>query len=131
MNYNLHIGMTYEVESTVHSGNTAIALGSGDLPVLATPAMIALMEEAAMKLAAAKLPADATSVGVMMQTTHSAATPLDMKIRATAELTAIDGRKLTFAVAAYDTAGSIGSGIHERFIVDREKFMRKINAKAD
>ncbi len=105
---------------------TAAVMGSGDLPVLATPAMIALMENAAMKAVAAALPDDQTTVGSLMNASHLKPTAVGDTVSATATLVAIEGRKLTFRVEALDSEGVIGEGDHVRYIVSREKFLAKL-----
>ena len=101
-------------------------MGSGDLPVFATPSMVALMENAAMTAAAAALPAGSTTVGAEMNVTHIKPSGLGAEITATAVLTEVEGRKLTFNVGARDAGGMIGEGVHIRYVVDCEKFMAKL-----
>ncbi len=119
-------GLSARSVITVAESNTAAAMGSGNLPVFATPAMIALMENAAMKAVAAALPEGSTTVGTEMTVEHIKASGLGAGITATAVLAAIEGRKLTFNVGARDAEGMIGEGVHVRFVVDCEKFMAKI-----
>ena len=118
--------MTFESTTTVSASNTAATLGSGDMDVFATPAMVALMENAAMKAVAAALPEGSATVGTQMNTSHIKASPLGAAITASAVLTEVEGRKLTFAVKAWDDKGVIGEGVHTRFVVDRERFMDKL-----
>ncbi len=122
----LNIGLSAQSEVVVNENNTAIAMGSGDLAVFATPSMIALMENAAMKAIAEALPEGSTSVGTEMNSTHIKASKLGATIVATAVVTAVEGRKITFNVGARDGESIIGEGVHTRFIVDREKFMSKL-----
>ena len=122
----LEIGLKYESQTIVSGSNTALALGSGDMEVFATPAMVALMENAAMKAVAASLDEGASTVGVEMNTSHIKASALGATITASAELTEVEGRKLTFAVKAWDEKGTIGEGVHTRFVVDRERFLSKL-----
>lgn len=119
-------GLTYTVQTVVTETNTAAYIGSGDLAVFATPAMAALMENAAMLAAAPHLEPTQTTVGSAINTTHIKPTPVGGKVAATATLTAVDGRKLTFKVEARDAQGTIGEGTHVRYIVDRERFMAKL-----
>lgn len=119
-------GLSFSSETIVDNNNIASALGSGDLAVFATPAMIALMENAAMKAVAAYLPEGSTTVGSEMNTTHIKPSGTGSTIVATAVLAGIDRRKLTFSVSAKDNTGIIGEGTHVRFIVDKEKFMSKL-----
>ncbi|WP_075363275.1 thioesterase family protein [Desulfosporosinus metallidurans] len=120
---NLVIGTQGRAGTIVNSQNTAKAMGSGLLEVFATPAMVALMEQAAVN--ALNLPVGQSSVGVSLNIEHSAATPLGAKVSATAELIEIDRRRLVFSVEVCDEAGRVGSGKHERFIVDVEPFFAK------
>ncbi|MBQ3212700.1 MAG: thioesterase family protein [Alistipes sp.] len=122
----LEIGLKYESRTTVSTANSAKTLGSGDMDVFATPAMVALMENAAMLAVAAELPEGSATVGTQMNTSHIKASPLGAVITASAELTAVDGRKLTFAVKAWDEKGVIGEGEHTRFVVDRARFLSKL-----
>lgn len=122
----LEKGLSARSAATVVPGNTAAAMGSGDLPVFATPSMVALMENAAMTAAAAALPAGSTTVGAEMNVTHIKPSGLGAEITATAVLAEVEGRKLTFNVGARDAGGMIGEGVHIRYVVDREKFMAKL-----
>ncbi len=123
----LHIKGTAAL--TVTDEVTAAAVGSGMLPVFATPSMIALMEKAAAESVAPQLDAGMTTVGTKLDVAHTAATPVGMTVRAETELTEIDGRRLIFTVRAFDELGEIGSGTHERFIVNAEKFLAKAEIK--
>ena len=122
----LEIGLTFESTTIVSASNTAATLGSGDMDVFATPAMVALMENAAMKAVAAALPEGSATVGTQMNTSHIKASALGATITASATLTQVEGRKLTFAVKAWDEQGTIGEGEHTRFVVDRERFLSKL-----
>ncbi|MBQ5353762.1 MAG: thioesterase family protein [Alistipes sp.] len=122
----MEIGLTFTSTTVVDNTNTAVALGSGNMEVFATPAMVALMENAAMNAVAPHLEAGQTTVGTEISTTHIKASALGATITATATLTAIEGRKLTFAVTAHDGDNIIGEGTHTRFIVDRERFLAKV-----
>lgn len=122
----LEKGLSAQSVATVCDANTAAAMGSGDLPVFATPAMVALMEHAAMKAVAAELEEGATTVGAEMNVTHIKPSGLGAEITATAVLTVVEGRKLTFNVGARDAEGMIGEGVHVRFVVDRTRFMAKV-----
>lgn len=119
-------GLTHTSRCRVTEELTARTLGSGDMDVLATPAMIALMENAAMLAVAPELESGSATVGTLMQTSHLKASPLGAEITATAELISAEGRKLTFKVTAADEKGIIGEGTHERFIVNREKFLSRL-----
>ena len=122
----IEIGLQDESKVKVSESNTALSLGSGDMEVFATPAMVALMENAAMKAVADHLPEGSTTVGTAMQTSHIKASKLGATITASAELTQVDGRSLKFVVKAWDEVGTIGEGEHTRFIVDRERFLAKL-----
>ncbi|MDE7305016.1 MAG: thioesterase family protein [Alistipes sp.] len=122
----LEKGLSATSRTTVTAADTAAAMGSGDLPVFATPALVALMEHAAMTAVAAELPEGATTVGAEMNTTHIKPSGLGAEIVASAVVTQVDGRKIVFTVAARDGEGPIGEGTHVRFVVDRERFMAKV-----
>lgn len=113
------------ISEMVTSANTAETIGSGDLPVYATPAMAALMEKAAKTVAAELLGEGETTVGAELNIKHLRPSVTGAVITATATLTAREGRKLTFDVEASDDKGVIGSGNHTRYIVNIEKFMAK------
>ena len=121
--------MKHEARELVTMEKSAKAMGSGSLPVYATPAMTCLMEKAAAELAEECLPEEWTSVGIALDVQHKAATPVGMEVRAEAEVTAVDGRKIVFAVRAFDDREEIGSGTHQRFAVLREKFLAKAQGK--
>jgi predicted thioesterase len=122
----MEIGLKHESTTVVSAANTAATLGSGDMDVFATPAMVALMENAAMLAVKDHLPEGSATVGTQINTSHLKASPLGATITASAELTAVDGRRLTFAVKAWDEKGIIGEGSHTRFVVDRERFLSKL-----
>ena len=122
----LHTGLTGTANVTVTEANIAATMKSGSLAVFAT-AMCALMEEAACAAVNAHLEEGSGTVGISLNITHDRATAMGDSVTATAKLTAVDGRKLTFEVSAADSKGVIGKGTHERFIIDNEKFMAKVN----
>ena len=122
----LEIGLKHTSSTVVDATNTAIAIGSGDMEVLATPAMVALMENAAMTAVRNELPEGSTTVGSMISTSHVKPSKMGAKIEATAELVGVEGRKLTFKISAKDEGGVIGEGDHIRYIVDRAKFLSKL-----
>ena len=122
----METGLTYTSTVVVSKENVAATMGSGDLNVFATPAMVALMENAAMKAVADALPEGSTTVGAEMNVTHIKPSGLGAEIVATAVLTGVEGRKLTFNVGARDAEGMIGEGIHIRYAVDRRRFMEKV-----
>lgn len=122
----LEKGLSASSTTTVVAENTAAHMGSGDMAVFATPAMVALMENAAMLAVASHLTEGETTVGSEMNTTHLKPSGLGAVVTATAILTAVEGRKLTFTVGARDGEGLIGEGTHVRFIVQRERFLAKV-----
>lgn len=122
----LETGLTYTCTKTVEEQHLAVNVGSGDLRVFATPAMIALMEEAAMKAAAPHLPEGTTTVGGQIMSSHVKPTAHGCTISATATLIKVEGNKLSFAISASDDEGLIGEGEHLRFIVNKEKFMARL-----
>lgn len=119
-------GMCITIQSEVTKDDTALKYDSGLVEVFATPAMIALMESAAYRLVADELPEGFGTVGIEISTTHIKATPVGMKVSATAVLTSIEGRILGFEVTARDEEGEIGRGTHIRSIINTEKFMAKL-----
>ncbi len=122
-------GIFSEIEHLVTDKDTAEQWGSGLVPVFSTPALVGLMEAAAVKVLEDHLPPENTSVGSHIDVHHLAATPVGMHIHIKAELTEIDGRKLVFRITASDEVELIGEARHERVIVNKEKFMAKLNAK--
>lgn len=124
-------GMTAILTETVTTNKTAEVVGSGSLPVYATPAMIALIEKSAVELLDGNLPEGTTTVGTKLDINHVSATPVGMNVVCQCELTKIDRKKLVFAVEVKDEAGVIGNGIHERFMVDAEPFLAKANSKKE
>ena len=125
----IKVGLTREERGLSDEAHSARAVGSGLLPVLATPVMTALMEQAAATAIGEFLPEGWTSVGISLDIEHTSATPLGMGFRAEAEVTAVEGRKVLFAVRAYDDAGEIGHGTHARFAVESEPFLAKAAKK--
>ena len=123
------VGTKGRAETVVTRENTAAAVGSGLVPVFGTPFMIALMENAAVDALAPYMEAGQGSVGTHLDVSHDAATPIGLKVWAEAEVTAVDGKALTFAVTAFDEAGPIGKGTHNRFIIDVERFLAKTEKK--
>lgn len=123
-------GLVGEAQVEVTEENTALRYGSGLVPVFATPAMVGLMEGAAVNCAAPYLEEGTTTVGTRISVSHAAATPVGLTVRAEATLTGVDGRRLIFAVKAWDDRELIGEGDHERFIIKTAKFIDKANAKA-
>ena len=117
--------MSADVELTVGDADTAIAHHSGDVPVLATPRLVALAEEAAMAAVANRLKPDETSVGMRVQFDHLAPTAVGVRVRAEATLEKVEGRRLTFTVSISDPRGLVGAGRITRVIVNTERFVEK------
>ncbi len=126
MEHSLQEGMHFTAELEVTQNDTALRYDSGLVEVFATPAMVALMESAAYRLAAPHLPEGHGTVGVEIATTHVKATPVGMKVRATATLVGIEGRRLSFNLVACDEEGEIGRGTHVRSIINTQRFMAKL-----
>jgi fluoroacetyl-CoA thioesterase len=123
----LRPGLRAAVRATVTGGDTAIEAGSGDLPVLATPRLLALAEAATVAIAAPRLPPGQTSVGVAVELAHRRPSPVGAQVLVEAELTEIDGTRLTFAVTARAGGGSlIGMGTVQRAVVDRARFIARL-----
>ena len=122
-------GIRGEKILTVAPENTAAVLGSGCLPVFATPAMITLMELCAAESVGELLDEGFSTVGTGIDIKHLSATPVGMRVRCETELVEVDRRRLVFVCRAYDEAGLIGEGRQERFIVENEKFMAKAESK--
>ena len=127
----LEVGIKGQRETIVTKENTAAGIGSGSLEVFSTPMMILLMEESCFMSVNDILEEGFTTVGTCVNVKHLSATPLGMKVAIKSELINVDGRALTFKVEAYDEKGLIGEGIHERFIVNNEKFQAKTDSKLD
>ena len=122
----LQEGLTHTSQLTVTDAVTAITMGSGDMPVLATPAMMALMENAAMLAVAPHLPEGCTTVGGHIAASHVKPSPVGATVTATATFTRVDGKKIEFSVEAHCGNVLLGEGTHLRFIVDKEKFMSRL-----
>lgn len=127
----LTVGLKGRAETVVTDQNTASAVGSGLVPVFATPMMVALMENAAVNAVSAALEEGQGTVGTHLDVSHDSATPIGMKVWAEAELIAADGKALSFTVSAYDEAGLIGKGTHQRFIITADRFLTKAERKKE
>jgi predicted thioesterase len=123
------IGMKGEVSTLVEREDTAAEVGSGSLLVYATPCMVALMEGAACEAIEDTLSDGQTSVGISLEISHLSATPVGLEVHAVAEVTAVDGKVITFSVTAFDEAGKIGEGTHKRCLVSSQRFLDKTYAK--
>ena len=119
------VGMKAEVSTLVEREDTAREVGSGSLLVYATPCMVALMEGAACEAIEQALDEGKTTVGTMLNIQHLSATPVGLEVRATAEVTSVEGKVITFTVEAYDEAGQIGKATHKRVLVNPQKFLEK------
>ena len=124
----IEAGLRHTSELTVTEAVTAIQVGSGDMPVLATPMMMALMENAAMLAVREQLPEGYTTVGGHIESSHLRPSKIGDVITAVAEVTKVDGKKIFFKVAAYSGEILLGEGTHLRFIVDRKRFLEKLNS---
>ena len=121
----INVGMKAEVGMLVEREDTAKEIGSGELLVFATPCMVAMMEGAACEAIADCLKDTETTVGTELNIQHLSATPVGLDVRAEAQVIAVEGKVITFSVAAYDEAGEIGRGTHKRVIVNSQKFLDK------
>jgi fluoroacetyl-CoA thioesterase len=126
---NLKIGLTGSAEITVQDADTAPRVGSGRVSVLATPVMINLMEAAALNAVERLLPQGHQSLGTRLEVGHYAATPVGMRLRATAELTKVEGRNLQFRVDAFDEKERVGDGLHTRVVVNVARFDERVQRK--
>lgn len=122
-------GLSGEAAITVSNAETAASLGSGSISVYATPAMVALMESAAVRALEGHLPPGQTTVGGQIDVRHTAATPVGMKVRAKAELVEVQGRKLTFRIQVWDEVEQVGEANHVRYIVVEDKFINRVSKK--
>jgi predicted thioesterase len=125
----LEPGLIGKVELIVGEEHTAKSVGSGMIGVLATPVMINLIEAAALQAIEAHLPERCQSLGTFLEVSHIAATPVGLRVSATAELVKVDGRLLEFTVRAFDEVEEIGTGIHRRIIVNADKFAARVARK--
>ena len=125
----LEIGKSYTIEQVVTPEMTARAIGSGGLEVFGPPFMMARMEHSAMDCVQPDLPEGKGTVGVDIQSSHLAPTPVGMTVTCESELVAVEGRKLTFKVSLHDEKGPVGGGTHERFVIHNDKFAAKAEAK--
>lgn len=129
MDFTLTLQSSAETTEKVTDANTAIQFASGTAPVYATPALVGLMEHAAVLACDSQLPEGYGTVGISMNVKHVSATPIGMTVRAKAVLTEQDRRKLTFSIQAWDEAGLVGEATHERFIIESKPFVEKAQSK--
>ncbi len=127
MEFNLKTGIAYTAKQKVAYSDTAAKYGSGLVEVFATPAMIALMENAALKTVLPYLGDEHNTVGFEVNIRHLKPTPVGMEVQCTATLSEVDGKKLVFKLVAKDEEGIIGEGTHTRYIINTKKFMDKLN----
>lgn len=125
----IEIGRKGTASSLVEREDTALEVGSGELLVYATPCMAALMEGAACEAIADAVPEGKTTVGTGLNLEHLSATPVGLEVRAEAEVTAVEGNTVSFAITAYDEAGVIGRATHKRVLVNTQKFLDKVYSK--
>lgn len=125
----LEVGLKGAAATLAERSDTALEVGSGDLLVYATPCMAALMEGAACEAIAGCLKEGQATVGTALNIAHTSATPVGMEVRAEAEVTAVEGKVITFSLKAFDESGEIGSGTHTRVIVNSQKFLDKTYSK--
>lgn len=127
----VEVGTKGRAEEQVTPQNTAEAACSGALPVYGTPFMIALMEKASWTSIAPFLAPGESTVGTKLDVAHLSASPVGAKVWAESEVTQVDGKRIVLSVAAYDDAGRIGEGVHERFVVTDERFLAKAARKLE
>lgn len=125
----IKIGMKGEASTVVEREDTALEVGSGSLLVYATPCMVALMEGAACNAIEAAMEEGKTSVGTQLNISHISATPVGLEVRAEAEVIAVDKNTISFQITAYDEAGKIGEGTHQRVIISSQRFLEKTYSK--
>lgn len=119
----IRVGSKGDAAVTVSNSNTAAALGSGNVPAFGTPALVAIMEKAAVEAVRRQLEPGQETVGSMISVKHLAPTPIGKRVVASAVVTAVEGRKITFSVTASDSVEKVGEGTHERVVVDRDRFV--------
>lgn len=125
------LGLSGQSEAVVQLSDTAVRWGSGSVPVFSTPALVGLMESAAVQALNGHLAPGQTTVGARIDVRHLAPTPVGMRVQARAELVGIQGRRLTFRIVAWDEVEQIGEAVHERFVVDDERFVARAQAKSN
>jgi len=129
MEFNIPVGVEYTATEIVTKDNTASRYGSGLVDVFATPAMVALMEKAALNAVLPHLPEGFNTVGTEVCVKHTKATPMGWEVYSKAILKEVDGKKLVFEVVAWDKEGEIGRGTHTRYIIDSKRFIEKFSSK--
>lgn len=129
MSQELTAGIKGRIDITVDASVSAKMAASGEMDVFGTPYVIALMEQTADKSVRPYLEDGFATVGILVNIRHTAATPMGMKAYAESELTEVDGRRLVFKVAVFDEVGQVADGVHERFIINKDKFMKKTESR--
>ena len=122
----MEIGKSYTQEITVRHEDTAAVHGSGKLEVFATPAMVGLMENTAIKCLEGMLDGESDTVGIEINVKHVKATPVGKRVGCKATVTEVDGRRIRFDIEAWDETATIGTAVHDRFIINPEKFMSRL-----
>ena len=122
-------GLTASITLKVQEGDTALAIGSGDVPVLATPRLVTLVEQASLKAIDGKLGPDKTSVGYEVQLAHLSPTPVGSEVTAEATLEGVEGRRLTFRVSVTDARGLVAAGRITRVVVVRDLFLERAQSE--
>ncbi|MDY4042527.1 MAG: thioesterase family protein [Marinifilaceae bacterium] len=122
----IQVGQTFTQEITVRHEDTAAVYGSGKLEVFATPALVALMENTAIRCLENKLDAESDTVGIEINVKHVKATPVGRPVHCKATISEIDGRRIRFEIEAWDDVATIGTAIHDRFVINPVKFMSKL-----
>jgi predicted thioesterase len=125
----LHTGLRGEAHRTITEADTALAMGSGDVPVLATPRLVALIEAAAVSAVAQSLEPGQTSVGIAVEVDHLRASPVNATVHAEAVLVGVEGRILEFEVSARDDRTQVARGRHRRAVVDRDRFLQRASGR--
>jgi predicted thioesterase len=123
-------GLSASITMTVQEGDTAVATGSGDVPVLATPRLVALVEQASVQALANKLGPEKTSVGYEIQLAHLSPTPVGSEVTADATLESVEGRRLTFRVSVTDARGLVAAGRITRVVVIRDRFIERAQSES-
>lgn len=125
----LQVGLKSEQVFLVEEQSTASHVGSGSLRVLATPSLIGFMERVARELLDENLPEGQSSVGVQVDVRHLAATPLGNSVRVSCEISEVAGRRISFTVEAWDEFEKVGEGLHVRYVIDTERFLKRLEMK--
>ena len=125
----IEVGRTYQSQTRVEEWMTAEKAGNKGVPVLSTPMLFQLVEEAAMQCVAPLLDADEISLGTHVDLTHLASTPVGLIVRTEVEILKVDGRRIEYAFTAFDEREKIAEGTHERYVASRDKFRERLEEK--